>query len=122
VRAQPDRLRKLERGLAPSDWDINAAGDDTIQGFATSISVNKGETVRFKIDTLASSFNVDIYRLGYYAGQGARQIASLTGVHASTSRTASPPVRPVSSTAATELRRRSGTSPRPPSLVCTSRS
>src|SRR5207244_722124 len=34
-----------------SDWDISGggAGDPTIQGFATNISVNTGETVDFKI-------------------------------------------------------------------------
>ena len=30
------------------DWDITAAGDPDIQGFATGISVNVGEVVRFK--------------------------------------------------------------------------
>ena len=30
-------------------WDINGAGDPDIQGFATDISVNVGQTVRFKI-------------------------------------------------------------------------
>jgi hypothetical protein len=67
-------------GAPASEWDISSAGDDTIQGFATSISVNKGETVRFKVDTTATTFNVDIYRLGYYGGMGARKMASLTGV------------------------------------------
>ena len=35
-------------GTAQSTWDVSGAGDLTIQGFATDISVNKGETVRFK--------------------------------------------------------------------------
>src|SRR5262245_1683302 len=67
-------------GAPASEWDISSAGDDTIQGFATSISVNKGETVRFKVDTPASAFNIDIYRLGYYAGNGARKMASIPNV------------------------------------------
>src|SRR5262247_906989 len=40
-------------GNPDSEWDINGAGDPNIQGFATDISVNKGETVHFKIDTNA---------------------------------------------------------------------
>ena len=59
-------------GSAPSSWQINGAGDATIQGYATSMSVNKGETVRFKIKTPASSYHIDIFRLGYYQGNGAR--------------------------------------------------
>ena len=61
-------------GNPPSEWDITGAGDTSIQGFATDISVNKGEVVHFKI-TSATSFHLDIYRLGYYAGNGAREVA-----------------------------------------------
>jgi hypothetical protein len=42
----PIVCENMNTGSPASEWDINAAGDDTIQGFATSISVNKGETVR----------------------------------------------------------------------------
>ena len=63
-------------GNPSSEWDINGAGDLTIQGFATDISVNKGQTVHFKIKTDASAYEVKIYRLGYYQGNGARLIDS----------------------------------------------
>jgi hypothetical protein len=39
--------------------------------------VNVGGTVRFKIDTDASAYSVDIYRLGFYGGAGARKVASV---------------------------------------------
>jgi hypothetical protein len=67
-------------GTPPGQWDISGAGDPTLQGFATEISVNKGEPVRFKVDTTAPTFAMDIYRLGYYGGLGARFIASLTNL------------------------------------------
>ena len=38
-------------GSPPSQWDISGAGDSSIEGFATDISVNRGATVDFKIDT-----------------------------------------------------------------------
>jgi Domain of unknown function (DUF4082)/Fibronectin type III domain/Bacterial Ig domain len=63
-------------GDPPSDWQVNGIGDSTIQGFATSMSVNLGETVNFKISTPASAYHIDILRLGYYGGDGARLIAS----------------------------------------------
>src|SRR6185295_19276881 len=47
------------------------------QGFATDISVNTGETVNFKIRTTSTNYKIDIYRLGYYGGAGARKMASL---------------------------------------------
>ena len=64
-------------GNLPSEWDIVGAGDDTIQGFATAISVNKGSTISFKIDTNASAYHLDIYRMGYYGGMGARKVATV---------------------------------------------
>src|SRR5215217_645468 len=69
----------LENGIsagAPS-WDVSGAGDPLIQGFATDISVNTGLPVSFKIKTDASSYAIDIYRLGYYNGDGARKITTL---------------------------------------------
>ena len=65
-------------GAPPSEWDIDGSGDDTIQGFATDISVNKGERIDFKINTPAAAYTIDIYRTGYYGGNGARKIASVT--------------------------------------------
>ena len=64
-------------GTNPSVWDIEGAGDASIQGFATDISVNVGNPIGFKIDTAASAYTIDIYRLGWYAGDGARKIASV---------------------------------------------
>jgi hypothetical protein len=67
-------------GSPSSVWDIpgGGSGDSTIQGFATDISVNQGSTINFKINTPASAYTITIFRLGYYQGNGARQIASLT--------------------------------------------
>ena len=59
------------------EWDIDGAGSSSIQGFATDISVAQGATVDFKIDTTASSYRLDVYRMGFYGGDGARLIASV---------------------------------------------
>jgi hypothetical protein len=61
----------------PSDeWDISGSGSDTIQGFATDMSVDQGQRVDFKVDTVASDYRLDIYRMGYYEGDGARKVAT----------------------------------------------
>jgi hypothetical protein len=52
-------------GDPPSDWQVTGIGDSTIQGFATSMSANVGQTVSFKIKTPATSYHIDILRLGY---------------------------------------------------------
>jgi len=63
-------------GDPQSDWFVDGSGDQTIQGFATSMSVNVGQTVSFKIDTPSTNYHIDILRLGYYQGDGARKIVS----------------------------------------------
>ncbi|WP_242497807.1 DUF4082 domain-containing protein [Microbacterium protaetiae] len=64
-------------GTDPDVWDIDGAGDTSIQGFSTDISVNAGSTIDFKIDTDASAYTIDIYRTGWYQGDGARFIQSI---------------------------------------------
>ena len=64
-------------GNPASEWDVAGAGDPGIQGFATDISVAQGGTVRFKVDTTASDYRLDIYRMGYYGGAGARLVATV---------------------------------------------
>jgi hypothetical protein len=65
--------------LAPGDtgWDIIGSGDASIQGFSTNASVNAGETVSFKVNTDALTYRLDIYRMGYYGGSGARKVATI---------------------------------------------
>ena len=65
-------------GSNPNNWLITGNGDSSIQGFATDISVAQGGTISFKIDTTASAYTIDIYRQGYYQGNGARFITSLS--------------------------------------------
>jgi hypothetical protein len=65
-------------GIDPSIWDVTGAGDPSIQGFSADISVNKGSTISFKISTTATSYSIDLYRFGYYQGNGARKVASIS--------------------------------------------
>ncbi|WP_229068338.1 DUF4082 domain-containing protein [Actinoplanes sp. DH11] len=69
-----------KKGTPKGEWDIDGAGDPNLQGFATDISVNAGARVDFKIKTDASEYTVDIYRLGYYDGDGARWIDDVAPV------------------------------------------
>src|SRR5689334_12786771 len=66
-----------KRGTSPDIWSITGDGDSSIQGFTTDISVNRGQTVLFKVNTVAAAYHLDIYRLGYYQGNGARLITTI---------------------------------------------
>ncbi|SCG59218.1 Mo-co oxidoreductase dimerisation domain-containing protein [Micromonospora echinaurantiaca] len=76
--ANPIVCENSEIGNLPTEWDdMYGAGDWQIQGFATDMSVNAGQTISFKISTPATSYRVDIYRLGYYGGRGARKVKTI---------------------------------------------
>ena len=70
-------LENQKPGNPESEWGIDGAGSSNIEGFATDISVNHGTTVNFKINTNSSNYRIDIYRLGYYGGMGARKVATI---------------------------------------------
>ena len=56
-----------------------------IEGFATDMSVNAGTRVDFKINVnggAGSDYKVEIFRLGYYGGSGAREVAEWTNTNA----------------------------------------
>jgi hypothetical protein len=72
----PIVCENAQTGSPDTEWDVEGVGDDTVQGFATNMSVNVGGTIGFKIRA-EHAFTVAIYRLGYYNGSGARRILAL---------------------------------------------
>src|SRR5579883_3153566 len=73
----PIVVENQKPGNPQSQWDLSGPGSTAIEGFATSISVNHGSSIGFKINTASTNYRIDIYRLGYYAGMGARLVATL---------------------------------------------
>src|SRR5215467_9609811 len=77
----PIPCENQQQGTSPSVWDTpnGDAGSPSLQGFATDISVNAGGTISFKINSGSiTSYAIDIYRLGWYQGNGARKVASIS--------------------------------------------
>jgi Domain of unknown function (DUF4082)/Bacterial Ig domain/Putative Ig domain len=64
-------------GTPQSQWDLSGPGSTSLEGFATDISVNHGSTVSFKIQSATNNWRIDIYRLGYYQGNGARLVTTI---------------------------------------------
>ncbi|MGY3104443.1 VCBS repeat-containing protein [Bradyrhizobium sp. LM6.9] len=76
----PIVLENQKPGTPKSVWQIQPGDNSTLtQGFATAISTDVGGTVQFKINNLTGNpnYHVDVYRLGYYGGDGARLVTSL---------------------------------------------
>jgi hypothetical protein len=76
--ANPIEAENCLPGNPSNQWQINGSGDPTIQGFATDISVSAGQMISFKVKTDATNYILEIYRMGYYGGMGARLITTLT--------------------------------------------
>ncbi|HEY0277463.1 MAG TPA: DUF4082 domain-containing protein [Solirubrobacterales bacterium] len=70
----PIACENTKEGDPPGDWQVQGIGDESIQGFATEMSVEPGQTESFKIQTTASKYTIRILRLGWYKGDGARVI------------------------------------------------
>ena len=75
--ANPVACENQLQGDPESDWQPTTPDDPAIEGFATSMSVNVGQTVSFKIKTSSRAYHVDILRIGYYGGNGARKLATI---------------------------------------------
>jgi YVTN family beta-propeller protein len=87
----PVVLENEKPGTPQSVWQVVPGSDSTtIQGFTTAISTSVGGTVDFKIDNLTGvpNYQINIYRLGYYGGDGATLAATID--HQSTSAVVQP--------------------------------
>src|SRR4051794_21048377 len=74
---KPIACENTKTGNPESEWGVSGSGSSSIQGFATDISANLGQRVNFKVKTSARSYQLDIYRMGYYGGMGARKVATV---------------------------------------------
>lgn len=62
-------------------WTLNnPALQGEIEGYPSSTSVNRGESISFYVRTSAPTFNIDVFRMGYYSGAGARLMYSAQNI------------------------------------------
>src|SRR5688572_14845815 len=79
-------IRRENQKPGTTDWLLTNTRVDPatkyrcpwIEGYCSRTSVRAGETIEFKVSTNPpSSFTIDLYRLGYYAGKGGRHVDRL---------------------------------------------
>lgn len=56
---------------------VNPAVGGEIEGYASLTSVNLGDSIDFHVRTTAATYNIDVFRMGYYDGVGARLMQSI---------------------------------------------
>ncbi len=58
-----------------SDWRLDhPAIAREIEGYAAATSVNRGDVIRLHVNTHAASFSLEVFRMGWYQGLGARRV------------------------------------------------
>jgi hypothetical protein len=73
------------------EWTIGEVRPPAIEGYASEVSVLAGETVHLHVSTSpAERYRVQVYRLGWYGGAGARLVACLPGCGADEAGAAEP--------------------------------
>src|SRR6187455_3180079 len=80
VAAQGNPIVVENQQAGTNAWDIlNTNGliatdsGGQIKGYASAPSVNKGESIAFKVSVKpAQTFTIDVYRIGWYGGLGGR--------------------------------------------------
>src|SRR5689334_3755721 len=62
-------------------WELqNPALGHEIEGYSDQTSVLPGETVRLHISSASPRVTVQVYRMGWYGGAGARQVLEFRGM------------------------------------------
>ena len=81
ARAQTRNYIQIENAKAGDPgWKLTKPGytSGLIEGYASATSVNRGETIRLFVNTSEPSYTIDVYRMGYYGGAGARKMLTVT--------------------------------------------
>src|SRR5580658_2773085 len=83
---QSDRIKTENAREGTTDWQLTYVKFDAkakyrqslIEGYCTRTSVSAGEKLGICVSTdPASTFTIDLYRLGYYGGTGGRLIKTM---------------------------------------------
>src|SRR5262249_42758785 len=63
------------------DWKLDVFATDEIAGYASEVSVNRGGSIEFRVAVKdkGTQFTIDVYRLGWYGGRGARRMGTTMG-------------------------------------------
>ena len=81
-------VQKENANPGTTGWQLShPAVNREIEGYASLTSVNIGGSINFSVSTTDSTFNIDIFRTGWYGGAGARllrTVSNLTGVQRNT--------------------------------------
>jgi hypothetical protein len=69
----PVQIENAKKG--DNSWQLSKpALDHEIEGYASAVSVSRGEEIAFFVNTKDRSFFLEVFRMGWYGGAGARKV------------------------------------------------
>ena len=68
------QVENAKRGT--SAWNLTGGTPGLIEGYASQVSAVHGDTVALYVSTVAPTFHVEAYRMGWYGGAGGRLVWS----------------------------------------------
>ncbi|BAZ69640.1 Ig domain protein group 1 domain protein [Fischerella sp. NIES-4106] len=75
-RKNPTIVENLKTGT--THWQLtNPATKREIEGYASLTSVNRGEEIKFFVNTKEPNYTIEIFRMGWYGNKGGRQITPI---------------------------------------------
>lgn len=75
-RAESNPIQRENARLGTQEWRLTQpALHREIEGYASRTSVNRGERISLFVHTSAPSYSIEIYRMGWYGGMGARLVS-----------------------------------------------
>ncbi len=79
--AGPSPVSRENQRPGTSRWELqNPALAHEIEGYAEVPSVEPGETLRLHVSSASPALSVEVFRMGWYAGAGARLVLEFRGV------------------------------------------
>ncbi len=77
----PNPISQENQLSGTTPWELaNPALAHEIEGYADDSSVEPGETVGLHVSSASPRFSVEVFRMGWYGGAGARRVLELRGI------------------------------------------
>lgn len=74
--SQANPIQDENRRAGTTAWQLrNRATAGEIEGYASATSVNVGESIRLYVSTDDPALTIEIFRMGWYGGEGARRMS-----------------------------------------------
>src|SRR3989454_8058646 len=81
IHAAPGPVSLENQRPGSPQWELaNPALSHEIEGYAETPSVEPGETLRLHVSSTSPQFSVEVFRMGWYRGAGARRVLEFRGM------------------------------------------